>query len=143
MGSSAVRSSRCCMRATIRSRDWSGLQPLGGLAHCVEVLFVGNPVEEKATGENVWVAEMTKKFPHLKKWMGSRLLGRAGGIKRTRRGSKAAWFCAVMGGGKRGVERCDESIEHFIVLCFCVCFLYRHCLAGREDKECMWGRYDT
>ncbi|KAI8817936.1 uncharacterized protein EV422DRAFT_21971 [Fimicolochytrium jonesii] len=82
----------CCKKLKVlyasnnKIKDWSGLQPLGGLAHCVEVLFVGNPVEEKATGENVWVAEMTKRFPQLKKLDGKPIIREGGGDEEDEKG---------------------------------------------------------
>lgn len=32
-----------------------------------DVLLVGNPLEEKCTADGNWVAEMSKKFPTLKR----------------------------------------------------------------------------
>ncbi len=32
-----------------------------------DVLLVGNPVEEKGTADGTWVADMTKKFPTIKR----------------------------------------------------------------------------
>jgi dynein light chain 1 len=39
-----------------------------------DVLFAGNPVEEKASGEGVWVSEITKRLPYAKKLDGKTLI---------------------------------------------------------------------
>ncbi|KAJ3045946.1 Dynein light chain 1, axonemal [Rhizophlyctis rosea] len=48
-------------------KDWTGLAPLAALPAIEDVLFVGNPLEEKCTAEGTWVPEMTKRFVTVKK----------------------------------------------------------------------------
>jgi dynein light chain 1 len=39
-----------------------------------DILFSGNPVEEKATTDGNWVSEITKRFPTAKKLDGKTLI---------------------------------------------------------------------
>ncbi|KAI8905707.1 hypothetical protein PhCBS80983_g02603 [Powellomyces hirtus] len=55
-------------------KDWAGLQPLSSLPAIEEVLFYGNPLEEKATADGNWVSEMTKRFPTLRKLDGKPII---------------------------------------------------------------------
>lgn len=39
-----------------------------------DILFSGNPVEEKATADGTWIPEVTKRFPTAKKLDGKTLI---------------------------------------------------------------------
>lgn len=39
-----------------------------------DILFTGNPVEEKASADGSWIPEITKKFPTAKKLDGKTLI---------------------------------------------------------------------
>jgi dynein light chain 1, axonemal len=61
-------------------KDWGGIQPAvmivyqAGLMMLEDVLLCGNPVEEKATSEGIWVQEITKRLPYVKKLDGKTLI---------------------------------------------------------------------
>ncbi|KAJ3189325.1 Dynein light chain 1, axonemal [Gaertneriomyces sp. JEL0708] len=55
-------------------KDWAAIQPLSSLPQIQDVLFVGNPVEEKATADGNWRAEMEKRFPTLKRLDGQPII---------------------------------------------------------------------
>ena len=49
-----------------------------GLTLLEDVLFSGNPVEEKYTAEGTWVSEVTKRLPYVKKLDGKTLIREEG-----------------------------------------------------------------
>ncbi|TPX64747.1 hypothetical protein SpCBS45565_g05638 [Spizellomyces sp. 'palustris'] len=55
-------------------KDWAGLQPLASLPALEDVLFVGNPLEEKATADGIWATEMAKRFPTLRRLDGKPII---------------------------------------------------------------------
>ncbi|KAJ3055525.1 Dynein light chain 1, axonemal [Rhizophlyctis rosea] len=63
----------CCKKLKVlyasnnKIKDWAGLGPLSALPAIEDVLFAGNPLEEKCTPEGTWVPEMTKRFTTIKK----------------------------------------------------------------------------
>ncbi|XP_071786337.1 dynein axonemal light chain 1-like isoform X2 [Asterias amurensis] len=48
-------------------KDWSEFDRLHNLDNLVELLMVGNPLEEKHSAEGDWRDRATKPLPHLKK----------------------------------------------------------------------------
>uniref|UniRef100_T1IPX6 Dynein axonemal light chain 1 n=1 Tax=Strigamia maritima TaxID=126957 RepID=T1IPX6_STRMM len=52
-------------------KDWNEFQRLAELPNLLELLFVGNPLEEKATNEGIWRDEVQKRLPRLRKLDGS------------------------------------------------------------------------
>lgn len=38
------------------------------------MLFSGNPIEEKCSGEGTWIVEITKRMPNVKKLDGKTLI---------------------------------------------------------------------
>ncbi|KAJ3304990.1 Dynein light chain 1, axonemal [Kappamyces sp. JEL0829] len=70
----------CCKKLKVlyisnnKLKDWAALQPAAGLTLLEDVLFSGNPVEEKATADGNWVSEITKRFPYAKKLDGKTLI---------------------------------------------------------------------
>ncbi|KAJ3020370.1 Dynein light chain 1, axonemal [Thoreauomyces humboldtii] len=75
----------CCKKLKViyasnnKIKDWAGLQPLASLPAIEEVLFYMNPLEEKCSADGVWVAEMTKRFPTLKKLDGKPIIREGAG----------------------------------------------------------------
>jgi dynein light chain 1 len=57
-----------------RIKDYQGLMPAAGLTLLEDVLFSGNPVEEKATADGSWITEITKRFPFAKKLDGKTII---------------------------------------------------------------------
>lgn len=55
-------------------KDFAGLMPAAGLPLLEDVLFSGNPVEDKATADGNWVSEITKRFPFTKKLDGKPII---------------------------------------------------------------------
>lgn len=49
-----------------------------GLTLLEDVLFSGNPVEEKYSAEGTWVSEVTKRLPYVKKLDGKTLIREEG-----------------------------------------------------------------
>jgi dynein light chain 1 len=45
-----------------------------GLTTLEDILFYGNPVEEKASADGSWIPEITKKFPTVKKLDGKTVI---------------------------------------------------------------------
>ncbi|KAI9207132.1 uncharacterized protein BJ171DRAFT_639835 [Polychytrium aggregatum] len=70
----------CCKKLKVvyasnnKIKAWDGIMCLKDLPQLEDVLLVGNPVEEKATADGVWVNEMTKKFPTLKRLDGKPII---------------------------------------------------------------------
>ena len=48
-------------------KDWAEFQKLADLPGLEDLLFVGNPLEEKCTNDGNWREEATKKLPKLRK----------------------------------------------------------------------------
>merc|ERR1712002_640771 len=48
-------------------KDWGEFQKLADLPGLEDLLFVGNPLEEKHTGDGDWREQATKRLPKLKK----------------------------------------------------------------------------
>lgn len=48
-------------------KDWAEFSKLADLPNLVDLVFVGNPIEEKHSSEGVWVDEATKRLTRLKK----------------------------------------------------------------------------
>jgi len=48
-------------------KSWEEFQKLGDLVSLEDLLFVGNPLEEKHSGEGDWREQATKRLPRLKK----------------------------------------------------------------------------
>lgn len=57
-----------------RIKDYQGLQPAAGLAALEDVLFSGNPIEEKASQDGTWIPEITKRLPFAKKLDGKTII---------------------------------------------------------------------
>lgn len=77
----------CCKKLKVlyicnnKIKDWSGMMPAvltrltqAGLTLLEDVLFSGNPIEEKCSGDGNWVQEITKRFPFAKKLDGKILI---------------------------------------------------------------------
>ncbi|BFZ11930.1 hypothetical protein BsWGS_14969 [Bradybaena similaris] len=47
--------------------DWNELNKLAEMAHLEDLLFYGNPLEEKLSAEGTWREDVAKKLPKLKK----------------------------------------------------------------------------
>ncbi|XP_060684267.1 dynein axonemal light chain 1 [Hemiscyllium ocellatum] len=48
-------------------KDWAEFGKLADLPNLVDLVFVGNPIEEKCSAEGTWVDEATKRLTRLKK----------------------------------------------------------------------------
>ncbi|XP_043554340.1 dynein axonemal light chain 1 [Chiloscyllium plagiosum] len=48
-------------------KDWAEFGKLADLPNLVDLVFVGNPIEEKCSAEGIWVDEATKRLTRLKK----------------------------------------------------------------------------
>ncbi|XP_048392951.1 dynein axonemal light chain 1 [Stegostoma tigrinum] len=48
-------------------KDWAEFSKLADLPNLVDLVFVGNPIEEKYSAEGIWVEEATKRLTRLKK----------------------------------------------------------------------------
>ncbi|XP_020365301.2 dynein axonemal light chain 1 isoform X2 [Rhincodon typus] len=48
-------------------KDWAEFSKLADLPNLVDLVFVGNPIEEKYSAEGSWVEEATKRLTRLKK----------------------------------------------------------------------------
>ncbi|XP_072313680.1 dynein axonemal light chain 1-like [Eucyclogobius newberryi] len=55
-------------------KEWVEFVRLADLPSLVELVFVGNPLEEKHTAEGNWMEEASKKLPKLKKLDGTTLI---------------------------------------------------------------------
>ncbi|PNJ27840.1 DNAL1 isoform 2 [Pongo abelii] len=52
-------------------KDWAEFVKLAELPCLEDLVFVGNPLEEKHSAENNWIEEATKRVPKLKKLDGA------------------------------------------------------------------------
>nr|XP_033807315.1 dynein light chain 1, axonemal isoform X1 [Geotrypetes seraphini] len=52
-------------------KDWGEFSKLGDLPVLEDLVFVGNPLEEKHSSEGNWLEEATKRLPKLKKLDGT------------------------------------------------------------------------
>ncbi|NP_001087953.1 dynein light chain 1, axonemal [Xenopus laevis] len=52
-------------------KDWAEFSKLGELPLLGDIVFVGNPLEEKHTAEGNWMEEAVKRLPKLKKLDGN------------------------------------------------------------------------
>ncbi|XP_060795467.1 dynein axonemal light chain 1-like [Neoarius graeffei] len=48
-------------------KDWGEFMKLAEISSLVDLVFVGNPLEEKYSAEGTWIDEATKRVPNLKK----------------------------------------------------------------------------
>ncbi|KAJ3012219.1 UNVERIFIED_CONTAM: Dynein light chain 1, axonemal [Siphonaria sp. JEL0065] len=70
----------CCKKLKVlyasnnKIKAWEGVTSLQALPHFVELLLVGNPLEEKCTADGNWISEISKKFPGLKKLDGKPII---------------------------------------------------------------------
>uniref|UniRef100_A0A8C2G3W9 Dynein axonemal light chain 1 n=1 Tax=Cyprinus carpio TaxID=7962 RepID=A0A8C2G3W9_CYPCA len=48
-------------------KEWGEFQKLADLPALVDLVFVGNPLEEKYSADGNWIEEATKRLPKLKK----------------------------------------------------------------------------
>ncbi|XP_026141604.1 dynein light chain 1, axonemal isoform X1 [Carassius auratus] len=52
-------------------KEWGEFQKLADLPALVDLVFVGNPLEEKYSADGNWIEEATKRLPKLKKLDGN------------------------------------------------------------------------
>ncbi|KAG7281678.1 hypothetical protein CRUP_008053 [Coryphaenoides rupestris] len=52
-------------------KEWGEFVKLADLACLVDLVFVGNPLEEKYSAEGTWMDEASKRLPRLKKLDGT------------------------------------------------------------------------
>uniref|UniRef100_A0A8C2AAG1 Dynein axonemal light chain 1 n=1 Tax=Cyprinus carpio TaxID=7962 RepID=A0A8C2AAG1_CYPCA len=52
-------------------KEWGEFQKLADLPSLVDLVFVGNPLEEKYSADGNWIEEATKRLPKLKKLDGN------------------------------------------------------------------------
>lgn len=52
-------------------KDWAEFVKLAELPSLEDLVFVGNPLEEKHCAEENWIEEATKRMPKLKKLDGT------------------------------------------------------------------------
>ncbi|KAJ3071246.1 Dynein light chain 1, axonemal [Podochytrium sp. JEL0797] len=70
----------CCKKLKVlyasnnKIKAWEGVTSLQALPHLVELLLTGNPLEEKGQADGNWVAEVTKRFPGLRKLDGKPII---------------------------------------------------------------------
>ncbi|XP_029972592.1 dynein axonemal light chain 1 [Salarias fasciatus] len=55
-------------------KDWAEFARLADLPCLVDLVFVGNPLEDKHSAEGTWMAEASKQLPNLKKLDGTPLI---------------------------------------------------------------------
>ncbi|CAN9502025.1 unnamed protein product [Ophioblennius macclurei] len=55
-------------------KDWAEFMRLAELPCLVDLVFVGNPLEEKHSAEGTWMSEASKQLPNLKKLDGTPLI---------------------------------------------------------------------
>ncbi|XP_051786120.1 dynein axonemal light chain 1-like [Erpetoichthys calabaricus] len=55
-------------------KDWAEFVRLAELPSLVELVFVGNPLEEKYSAEGTWTDEASKRVPKLKKLDGNTII---------------------------------------------------------------------
>ncbi|XP_064403963.1 dynein axonemal light chain 1-like isoform X2 [Halichondria panicea] len=58
-------------------KEWSEFQKLGELQNLEDLVFVGNPLEEKHSGDGDWREQALKRVPKLKKLDGVPVVGQA------------------------------------------------------------------
>lgn len=74
----------CCKKLKVlyicnnKLKDFPAIMPAAGLTLLEDVLFSGNPVEEKYSAEGTWVSEVTKRLPYVKKLDGKTLIREEG-----------------------------------------------------------------
>ncbi|KAI8805863.1 hypothetical protein BJ742DRAFT_680734, partial [Cladochytrium replicatum] len=70
----------CCKKLKVlyasnnKIKAWDGVLSIKDCPALEELLLIGNPLEEKHTGEGNWVQEVAKKFPTLKKLDGKMVI---------------------------------------------------------------------
>ncbi|ORY50423.1 outer arm dynein light chain 1 [Rhizoclosmatium globosum] len=70
----------CCKKLKVlyasnnKIKAWDGVTSLQALPNFVELLLTGNPLEEKGQADGNWVAEVSKRFPSLKKLDGKPII---------------------------------------------------------------------
>ncbi|KAF4102379.1 dynein axonemal light chain 1 [Onychostoma macrolepis] len=57
-------------------KEWGEFQKLADLPALVDLVFVGNPLEEKYSADGNWLEEATKRLPKLKKLDGNPVIKR-------------------------------------------------------------------
>ncbi|KAK2878456.1 hypothetical protein QQF64_011499 [Cirrhinus molitorella] len=57
-------------------KEWGEFQKLADLLSLVDLVFVGNPLEEKHSTDGNWIEEATKRLPRLKKLDGNPVIKR-------------------------------------------------------------------
>ncbi|XP_051724505.1 dynein axonemal light chain 1 isoform X2 [Ctenopharyngodon idella] len=57
-------------------KEWGEFLKLADLPSLVDLVFVGNPLEEKCSTEGNWLEEATKRLPKLKKLDGNPIIKR-------------------------------------------------------------------
>uniref|UniRef100_A0A4W3JY94 Dynein axonemal light chain 1 n=1 Tax=Callorhinchus milii TaxID=7868 RepID=A0A4W3JY94_CALMI len=55
-------------------KDWAEFSKLGDLPVLTDLVFVGNPLEEKHSSDGTWIDEATKRLPKLKKLDGNTVI---------------------------------------------------------------------
>lgn len=60
-------------------KDWAEFARLASVPCLAELVFVGNPLEEKHTNEGNWTDEASKRIPHLRKLDGEPVVKDVGG----------------------------------------------------------------
>ncbi|XP_067894499.1 dynein axonemal light chain 1 [Heterodontus francisci] len=66
-GIHAMRKLRVLYMSNNLVKDWAEFGKLADLPNLVDLVFVGNPIEEKYSSEGSWVEEATKRLTRLKK----------------------------------------------------------------------------
>ncbi|XP_038638165.1 dynein light chain 1, axonemal [Scyliorhinus canicula] len=66
-GIHAMRKLRVLYMSNNLVKDWAEFSKLADLPNLVDLVFVGNPIEEKYSSEGSWVEEATKRLTRLKK----------------------------------------------------------------------------
>ncbi|EPZ32961.1 outer arm dynein light chain 1 [Rozella allomycis CSF55] len=75
-----VNGIECCKKLQVfyasnnKIKAWDGIDRLKELPLLNDLLLVGNPLEEKCTGDGNWREEISKKFPTLKKLDGKPII---------------------------------------------------------------------
>ncbi|XP_016424357.1 dynein light chain 1, axonemal-like [Sinocyclocheilus rhinocerous] len=57
-------------------KEWGEFQKLADLPALADIVFVGNPLEEKYSADGNWIEEATKRLPKLKKLDGNPVIKR-------------------------------------------------------------------
>ncbi|XP_041070645.1 dynein light chain 1, axonemal [Carcharodon carcharias] len=66
-GIHAMRKLRVLYMSNNLVKDWAEFGKLADLPNLADLVFVGNPIEEKYSSEGSWVEEATKRLTQLKK----------------------------------------------------------------------------